>query len=97
MAPQSSASFLKKSLCLVLGASYHHVGHDEGAWVAYAWTAQFPNCVKSLTLLDAAIPGLSAQQTHPVPYEANLKMWQFSFNVLPEPGGRKRELFNWAI
>jgi pimeloyl-ACP methyl ester carboxylesterase len=27
---------LEESLRLVLGASYHLVGHDEGAWVAYA-------------------------------------------------------------
>jgi hypothetical protein len=58
------------------------------------------SCVKSLTLPDAAIPGLAAQQTYPLPYEVNLKMWQFSFNVLPElpevlTKGREKELFNW--
>ena len=78
------SKLLEESLRPVLGASYHLGGHDVGAWIAYAWAAQFPSCVKSLTLLDAAIPGLTTQQTYPLPSEANLKMWQFSFNVLPE-------------
>ena len=90
------SKLLEESLRPVLGASYHLVGYDVGAWIAYA---QFPSCVKNLTLLDAAIPGLAAQQTYPLPYEANLKMWQFSFNVLPElpevlTKGRERELSN---
>lgn len=56
--------------------------------------------MKSLTLLDAAIPGLAAKHTYPLPYQLNLKMWQFSFNALPDlpetlTKGRERELFNW--
>jgi pimeloyl-ACP methyl ester carboxylesterase len=96
------SKLLEESLRPVLGASYHLVGHDVGAWIAYAWAAQFASSVKSLTLLDAAIPGLAAQQTYPLPSEANLKMWQFSFNVLPElpevlTKGLERELFNWLF
>jgi pimeloyl-ACP methyl ester carboxylesterase len=37
---------LGESLRPVLGASYRLVGHDVGAWIAYAWAAQFPSCVK---------------------------------------------------
>jgi pimeloyl-ACP methyl ester carboxylesterase len=67
--------------------------------LADAWTSQFPESVKSLTLLDAAIPGLAAKHTYPLPYQLNLKMWQFSFNALPDlpevlTKGRERELFN---
>jgi microsomal epoxide hydrolase len=51
---------------------------------------------------DAAIPSLAAQRTYTLPYEVNLKMWQFSFNVLLElpdvlTKGRERELFKWTI
>lgn len=49
-----------------LDAPYHLVGHDVGAWIAYAWAAQFPEVVKSLTLLDASIPGCSTPRTFPL-------------------------------
>jgi pimeloyl-ACP methyl ester carboxylesterase len=85
-----------------LDAPYHLVGHDVGAWIAYAWAAQFPDLIKSLTLLDASIPGCSPPRTFPLPYEVNIKLWQFSFNALPElpeilTRGRERELFDWLF
>ena len=81
---------------------YHLVGHDVGAWIAYAWAAQFLERVKSLTLLDSAVPGCSAPRTFPLPYDLNVKLWQFSFNTLPElpeilTHGRERELFDWLF
>ncbi len=86
----------------VTEGSYHLVGHDVGAWIAYAWAAQFPERLKSLTLLDSAVPGCSAPQTFPLPYEVNVKLWQFSFNTLPDlpevlTQGRERQLFEWLI
>ena len=42
---------LEESLLPVLRGSYHLVGRDGGAWIAYAWAAQLPSCVKSLTLV----------------------------------------------
>ena len=82
--------------------SFHLVGHDVGAWIAYAWAAQFPNRVRSLTLIDAAIPGLAPPRAFPLPFEVNQKLWQFSFNLLPElpellTRGRERELFDWLF
>ncbi len=82
--------------------SYHLVAHDIGSWIAYAWAAQFPGQVKSLTLLDAAIPGLSSPQSYPLPYEANIKLWQLSFNILPDlpeilVEGRETALFDWLF
>ena len=81
---------------------FHLVGHDVGAWIAYAWAAQFPNRVKSLTLIDAAIPGLAPPLAFPLPFEVNIKLWQFSFSILPElpellTRGRERELFDWLF
>ena len=80
--------------------SFHLVGHDVGAWIAYAWAVQFPDRVRSLTLIDAAIPGFAPPRTFPLPFEVNMKLWQFSFNILPEvpellTRGRERELFDW--
>ena len=62
----------------------HLVGHDVGAWIAYPWAAQFPERLRSLTLLDASVPGLAKPQIFPLPFELNVKLWQFSFNTLPD-------------
>ena len=80
----------------------HLVGHDVGAWIAYAWAAQFPERIRSLTLLDSALPGLAAPQNFPLPFEVNVKLWQFSFNTLPDlpevlTQGRERQLFEWLF
>jgi pimeloyl-ACP methyl ester carboxylesterase len=93
---------LEEAVAHTVDAPFHLVGHDVGTWIAYAWAAQFPERLKSLTLLDAGIPGLAKPQSFPLPYEANLKLWQFSFNTLPElpeilTQGRERELLDWLF
>lgn len=97
------------AICTILNESvppelekFHLVGHDVGAWIAYAWAAQFPDRIKSLTLLDAALPGLTPPRSFPLPPEVNVKLWQFSFNTLPElpeilTAGHERALFDWLI
>ncbi len=80
----------------------HLVGHDIGCWIAYAWAAQFPGRLRSLTLLDAALPGLAPPQPFPLPPDVNVKLWQFSFCTLPElpeilTAGHERELFDWLF
>ena len=50
-----------RALVRLLG--YHRVqlvGHDIGLMVAYAYAAQFPGEVDSLTLMDAFLPGVGA-------------------------------------
>ena len=93
---------LEGSLRPATGEAYHLVGHDIGAWIAYAWAAQFPERIRSLTLLDSSLPGLAAPQSFPLPFAANVKLWQFSFNTLPDlpeilTQGRERELFDWLF
>ena len=56
--------------------------------------------MKSLTLLDSALPGLFQPQNFPLPYEVNLKLWQLSFNLIPElpellTKDREREFIDW--
>ena len=96
------SAILEESLNAEAGETYHLVGHDVGAWIAYAWASQFPARLKSLTLLDSAIPGLVPPRTFPLPFDVNIKLWQFSFNALPElpeilTQGRERELLDWLF
>ncbi|KAH8705539.1 Alpha/Beta hydrolase protein [Talaromyces proteolyticus] len=84
------------------GYRYHLVGHDIGGWIVYPWAAQYAARVRSLTILDAAVPGLLPPAPYPLPYDANVKLWQFSFNALPElpealTQGRARELLSWLF
>jgi pimeloyl-ACP methyl ester carboxylesterase len=81
---------------------FHLVGHDLGAWVAYAWAAQFPERVKSLTVMEGGPPGLAPSRSFPLSFEWNIRLWQFSFNNLPDlpeilTRGRERELFDWLF
>lgn len=80
--------------------TYHLVGHDVGAWISYPWAAQNPTRVKSLCIIDGGVPGFMAQLPFPLPHEANVRLWQFSFNALPDlpeilTRGRERELLTW--
>ncbi|KAI9745009.1 MAG: hypothetical protein M1818_001287 [Claussenomyces sp. TS43310] len=99
---QNISRILKESLEEAIQEPYHLVGHDVGAWIAYAWAAQYPGPVKSLTVLDSAIPGKAPPLSFPLPEQANLKLWQFSFNKLPElpealTQGRERVLLDWLF
>ncbi len=96
------AKMLSAAVNSVTSESIHLVGHDVGGWIAYAWAAQFQKQVKSLTLLDTAVPGTGAPQSFPLSPELNVKLWQFSFNILPDlpeilTKGRERELFDWLF
>ena len=96
------AKMLSAAVNKVTSKRIHLVGHDVGGWIAYAWAAQFQEQVRSLTLLDTAVPGTGAPQSFPLPPELNVKLWQFSFNILPDlpeilTTGRERELFDWLF
>ena len=54
----------------------HVVGHEIGAMVAYAWAAQFPETVASLTYVDAPLPGASFWGNH----LDDPKLWHFAFH-----------------
>ncbi|KAE9378289.1 alpha/beta-hydrolase [Stipitochalara longipes BDJ] len=92
---------LHSAIETVISGPYHLVGHDVGAWIAYAWAAQFPSSLLSLTVLDSGIPG-TLQAAFPLPYEVNLKLWQFSFNRLPDlpeilTKGKEKDLLDWLF
>jgi pimeloyl-ACP methyl ester carboxylesterase len=65
-----------------LGAPLHVVAHDFGAWVAYSWALLFPDDFKSLTLIDAGIPGVTL--TEHVELSDCKRKWNFIFQMLPD-------------
>jgi pimeloyl-ACP methyl ester carboxylesterase len=105
---QSSAAmkYDTKSVVVVIGEElaahgverFHLVGHDIGAWVAAAFALHAPRRLLSMTAVDAAIPGLIADEIF-VPANA-ARMWQFYFHGVPEipellVGGRERVYMQW--
>jgi pimeloyl-ACP methyl ester carboxylesterase len=64
------------------GAPLHVVAHDFGAWVAYSWSLLFPDDFKSLTLIDAGIPGITL--TEEIELSDYFRKWNFIFQMLPD-------------
>lgn len=64
------------------GAPLHVVAHDFGAWVAYSWGLLFPEDFKSLTLMEAGIPGITL--TNDIQVSDFKRKWQFIFQMLPD-------------
>jgi pimeloyl-ACP methyl ester carboxylesterase len=65
-----------------LGVPLHVVAHDFGAWCAYSWALLFPGDFKSLTLMEAGIPGVTL--TNDVQVSDYKRKWQFIFQMLPD-------------
>jgi pimeloyl-ACP methyl ester carboxylesterase len=78
------------------------VGHDIGAWIGYAFAARYPEKVRRLALVDAAIPGIAPAEAFALTPERINKTWHFSFNALPKlpellVAGREREYLAWLF
>jgi pimeloyl-ACP methyl ester carboxylesterase len=65
-----------------LGTPLHVLAHDFGAWCAYSWALLFPGDFKSLTLMEAGIPGVTL--TNDVQVSDYKRKWQFIFQMLPD-------------
>lgn len=65
-----------------LGAPLHVVAHDFGAWCAYSWALLFPDDFKSLTLIEAGIPGITL--LNDVQLSDYKRKWNFIFQMLPD-------------
>jgi pimeloyl-ACP methyl ester carboxylesterase len=79
-------------------SEYHLVGHDIGAWVAVAQARLFEGQLRSLTVIDAGIPGLIPDAIF-TPGNAQ-RVWQFYFHAvadIPELliKGREKEYLAW--
>ncbi len=65
-----------------LGVPLHVVAHDFGAWCAYSWALLFPNDFKSLTLIEAGIPGVTL--LNDIQLSDYKRKWNFIFQMLPD-------------
>ncbi len=79
---------------------YTLIGHDVGAWIAYAWGCNAPTGLVRLVLLDAAIPGTLPEAGFLV--ENAPKVFQFFFNAVPNlperlTNGRERVYLDWLF
>jgi len=58
------------------------VAHDFGAWCAFSWALLYPSDFKSLTLIEAGIPGVTL--TSVVDLSDYKRKWNFIFQMLPD-------------
>jgi pimeloyl-ACP methyl ester carboxylesterase len=65
-----------------LGTPLHVVAHDFGAWCAYSWVLLFPDDFKSLTLIEAGIPGITL--LNDIQLSDYKRKWNFIFQMLPD-------------
>jgi len=65
-----------------LGTPLHVVAHDFGAWVAYSWALLFKEDFKSLTLIEAGIPGVTL--LNDIELSDYKRKWNFIFQMLPD-------------
>jgi len=80
----------------------HIISHDIGVWIAYAWVSQYPDRIRSVTFMDASVPGMFPPLSYPLPEAANKKLFQFSFNALPDlpeilVEGREGKMLDWLF
>lgn len=84
------------------GALVDLVGHDVGAWIVHAHHERFSAQVRSLTMVDAALPGVTRHVGGVPSDEANSRTWHFGFNRLRELpelliAGRERAFLEWLF
>jgi len=80
----------------------HFVGHDIGCWIGYAYAARYADTLRGVTLIEAAIPGISAAGAYAFSPEQAKKTWHFFFNYLPElpeelVAGREHVILEWIF
>lgn len=78
--------------------SFSLVGHDVGAWVAYAYSILYSERLTSTLLLDAALIGLAPTEAY-MPRPGS-RTWQFHFHAMadmPEllTAGREADYLGW--
>ena len=79
------------------------IGHDVGAWIAYAMAADFPTRITRVALIDALIPGVSPPPSALPPAIINNRIWHFGFNRLDAElneafvRGNENLFFSWQF
>ena len=93
---------LIQALALTANGPVDVVGHDVGAWIGYAYAAEWPADVKRLAVFDAALPGISPPPAAGIPTAEASKTWHFAFNRLDDLPelllqGRERQFLTWLF
>jgi len=99
---QSIASLLSGLVAALDLPRFHLVGHDIGCWIGYACAARDATMLRSLTLMEAAVPGISPGGTYAFSAEQARKTWHFFFNCLPDlpealTAGREAIYLDWIF
>jgi pimeloyl-ACP methyl ester carboxylesterase len=81
---------------------FHFVGHDIGCWIGYGYAARYAETLRGVTLIEAAIPGISPAGVYAFTPEQAKKTWHFFFNYLPElpeelVAGREHVILEWIF
>jgi len=81
---------------------FHFVGHDIGAWIGYTYAARYPDTLRSVTLIEAAVPGISSGAAYVFTPDQAKKAWHFAFNYIPElpeelTRGREHIVLEWIF
>jgi pimeloyl-ACP methyl ester carboxylesterase len=64
------------------GVPLRVVAHDFGAWCAYSWALLYPGDFKSLTLIEAGIPGVTL--LNDIQLSDYKRKWNFIFMMVPD-------------
>lgn len=79
---------------------FHLVGHDIGSWISFAWAARHGADLRTVTLTDAFLPGVTPDAALSI--ENAPRVFQLFFNAVPEipellTTGHERELLAWLF
>lgn len=92
-----------QELVAALGwARFGFVAHDIGCWIGYPYAAAYPQQVRKLVMIDAAVPGIIPSEAYGFAPERIHKNWHFAFNALPDlpealVTGRERVYLSWLF
>jgi pimeloyl-ACP methyl ester carboxylesterase len=64
------------------GTPLHVVAHDFGAWCAYSWALLYPGDFRTLTLIEAGIPGVTL--LNDIQLSDYKRKWNFIFMMVPD-------------
>jgi len=81
---------------------FHFVGHDIGCWIGYTFAATYADALRGVTLMEAAVPGITPGTAYAFTPEQAKKTWHFAFNYLPElpedlTRGREHVILEWIF
>jgi microsomal epoxide hydrolase len=98
----SVATWLRRLLGQLGLGPVRLVAHDIGTWIAYPFAALFPELVRAMVVMDAAVPGIAPAASYALTPDRVRKTWHFAFNAMPELPemlleGHERRFLEWLF